>query len=216
MKFVIKAPAGQAADSAIEGAKLMATALTNAMREVGKIALTKGKASIADSGLGSRWVRSLKLLMRPKSGVSFDPSAYVHSTINFSDIFEHGGTIVGQPLLWLPLDNVPKINGRQLTPKQYVRKFGPLRTIRRKGRAPMLGAAVRVNVKPGKRVSKRALSGTISKRATSVIVPLYVGVPSVTLLKRFDVHGAAKEAFEQFGDIYKQKMDELIKANNGS
>lgn len=213
MKFVVDAKAGQASSSALNLANQMATALTQAMREVGKIAVTKGKASIAGSGLGARWVRSLRLIMRPKTGVSFEPSAYVHSTINYSDIFENGGTISGKPFLWLPLPSVPKERGRQLTPRQYVRKFGPLRTIRRTGKAPMLGAAVRVNVRPGKRVSRRALAGTISRRASSVIVPLYVGIPAVTMAKKFDVHGAAQEAFEQFNDIYKQKMDALSAAN---
>src|SRR5690349_8667027 len=213
MKFVVKAPAGQASDSALARANQMATALTEAMRDVGKLAVQKGRASISASGLGARFTNSLRLIMRPKTGVSFDPSAFVHSTINYSDIFETGGTIVGQPLLWLPLDNVPKVRGRALTPSQYVRKFGQLRTIKRKGKAPMLGAAVRVNVKAGKRVSKRALSGTISRRASSVIVPLYVGVPSATIAKRFDVHGAAQSAFEQFGEFYKQKMDALSAAN---
>lgn len=213
MKFVIKAPAGQASDSALKLANRMATGLTSAMRDVAKIAVAKGRQSIAGSGLGPRWVRSLRSRISPRSGVSFNPSAFIHSTINYSDVFEHGRVIQGKPFLWLPLPSVPKSKGRQLTPKQYVRQFGPLRTISRPGKAPMLGAAVRVNVRPGRKVSRRALSGTISKRASSVIVPLYVGIALVTLPKKFDVHGAVEEAFEQFGDIYKQKMDELSAAD---
>lgn len=215
MKLKIEAPAGQAADSVLAKANQMASALTFAMRDVGKLAVQKGRASIASAGLSARWVRSLRAINRPKSGVTFDPSVFVHSTINYSDIFERGGVINGKPLLWLPLPNVPRRAGRQLTPKQYVRQFGKLTTIHRDGKPPMLGASVRVNIRPGKRVSKRALRGTISRTLKSTIVPLYVGVPAVTQIKRFDVHGAAEEAFKQFPDFYKQQMDKLSAANGG-
>lgn len=209
MKFVVKAPAGQAAQSSLKLANQMATALTEAMREVGRIALAKGRDSIAASGLGRRWVRSLRLITRPKRGFSFEPSAYVHSRINYSDVFETGRTIKGAPLLWLPLPNVPKVNGRQVTPAQFSKQFGKLTTIRRKGKAPLLG--VHVSGRVSKRITKRTRIGKSILGGTHV-VPVYVGVPSVTLPKKFDVHSAAEKAFEQFGDIYKQKMNEL---NNG-
>lgn len=213
MKLTVKAAAGQAADDATRLAQQMATALTGAMRDVGKLAVAKGKQSIASSGLGARWVRSLRAINRPKSGTSLNPSVFIHSTINYSDIFEHGGVINGKPFLWLPLPNVPKAGGRPLTPRQYVRQFGKLRTIKRDGKPPMLGGEVRVNVRPGKRVSRRALKGTISRRNTSVVVPLYVAVPSVTLTKKFDVQGAAEDAFEKFNDFYQQQLDKLTAAN---
>lgn len=229
MRLKLTASPGQANQMAGRFEKIMATAATNAVRAAAKAAVAAGRAEIASSGLGSIWQRSLVASpFRPKTGVSLNPSAWVHSKINYSDVFESGRDISGKPFIWLPLPTVPRMTGAGLkfggivsrphmTPRQYARSVGKLYTIRRPGKPPMLGAKINKSRKPqpfGRFASKRVLS----KRGNALgplteIIPLFVAVPAVHLPKKFSVEAAIKSAVERNIDDFYQTA--LVKATDG-
>jgi hypothetical protein len=149
-----------------------------------------------------------------------NPSVYIHSTVNYLDVFETGKTITGSPWLWLPLPNVPPNPGSgvkfggligrpHMTPRQYIAKVGPLITMHRPGKPPMLGAAV----EGGGRPTRRRLRSTFLKqrfgektRATRV-VPMFVGVPSITIDEKFDVSQAIANVAPELAAAYKELVE---------
>lgn len=207
MRFVTKADAGQWIKATNEYERIMAKASTLAMRDVGKIAESDGRAAIASAGFSSRFQRSLKAVNKPPSGYVLNPAVWVHSTINYSDVFETGRTIAGSPFLWLPLPSVPPIAGRpHMTPKQYVRNIGPLVTMRRPGGLPMLGAVVKRGTvaQPFGRFASRAQlrRGRSTARGTTVTIPMFVAVPSISIPKKFDVKAAIEKSTSDLPKLY--------------
>ncbi len=212
MKIVTKADAGQWLKATNAYESIMAKAATLGMRDVGKEGVKKGRESIAAAGFSSKFQRSLRVINKPASGYVLNPSAYIHTTINYADVFETGKTITGSPFLWLPLPSVPPIGGRpHMTPKQYIRNVGPLVTMRRPNGLPMLGAVVKglTKAQPFGRFATRARlrKGRSGKGTTTQTVPLFVAVPSVSIPKKFDVKGAVDEAFRQFQDMYIKHLE---------
>jgi hypothetical protein len=221
VRIVTKADAGQWLKATTEYERIIAKAATLGMRAAGKDAVKKGRESIAQAGFSPRFQRTLRVINKPPSGFVLNPSAYVHSTLNYADIFETGKTITGSPLLWLPLPNVPRYKDRKhMTPAQYVRFVGPLVTMRRPGGLPMLGAVVETGGKP----TRRRLRLTALHRAggerlaairrfaherirQTITIPLFIGVSSVTIPKKFDVKGAVEDAFGEFEKFYQENLE---------
>jgi hypothetical protein len=197
----------------------VAKAATGAMKDAGKIAQTEARANIGAAGFGPAWQKSIQIILYPKRGVSLNPEIWFHSTINFSDVFEYGKTISGGTgLLWLPLPSVPMWPGsippRQLSPKKFIQLFGPLRTISRPGKPPMLGAVIRGGANKaqpfGRFVSSRSLkSGTKRTTGKVEVIPMFVGVSSVTLKKRFDVYAQVKKAADLLPELYVKNLEQV-------
>lgn len=190
-----------------EKQRVIATSVTNAMRETGKRAAAAANEVIHAGGFASRkW--ELRPKNFPSSGVSLLPEVWLHSRINFEDIFEEGGIIHGNPWLWLPLPSVPKWPGdatRQMSPKKYAETIGPLVTIRRRGKPPMLGAAVTGRLPPqpfGRFVTRGRLRKGRGGKGPVTIIPLFVAVSSVVIEKRFDTAAAVEKATEDIQNIY--------------
>ncbi len=187
------------ATTAVE--KLMAKSMTSTVRQMATQTRDGIRQSISAAGFGSHWTSSIKFKMLSKGDV-LNPEAWVHSTINFSDVFETGKAIVGNPLLWLPLPAVPRWPGdpsRQMSPKKYIQEVGPLVTIRRPGKTPLLGAIIQTSsgAGRGRHLTKRALQRTTATgRTTRVMVPLFVGVSAVQIEKRFEFAGALSRVNE--------------------
>ena len=191
---------------------LMAKALTGAMRDVGKLGRERGRQAITAAGFSNKFANSLVAKLPAKDTLA--PTAYIHTTINYADIFETGAIITGKPYLWLPLPTVPAGPGRpHMTPKQYVENVGPLVTMHRAGKPPMLGARVAISApRPqpfGRFVSRRILRRGISMRGATQptqVIPLFVGVPAVNIPKKFDVHAAVVDAFGHLDDFYRRQF----------
>ncbi len=211
MKIVTKADAGQWLKATTEYERIMATAATKGMRDVGKDAVQKGRASIAAGGFSSKFQRTLKVINKPPSGYVLNPSAYVHSTINYADVFEKGKTITSSKFLWLPLPSVPPGKNREhMTPREYIQNIGPL-VLMWRATKPMLG---RVVVRRSARARKFGLfptKGRQRKGATASdvkeTIPMFVGFKSITIPKKFDVKGAAQEAFKGLDEAYAQRLE---------
>lgn len=161
-------------------------AVSGAMREAGDLIRKRGRDNIRGAGFGSRrWVEGLQVQVTP--GDSFDASLRVFHRIGFAGIFEEGGTISGRPLLWLPIDaNLP--GGRQRwTPQRYVRQIGPLYSARAAKRPILLGKP------PG------------MPRA----VPVFFGVRSVEIRKRFDIAGIVEDVANDFEQLYSKHLKDV-------
>jgi hypothetical protein len=187
--------------------KQEAKALTLAMRQVTKNAVAAGQGVIRAAGFSNKFASSLVGIM-PRDFV-LDPKGYIHTTINYADVFETGKTIAGHPWIWLPLPSVPPISGRpHMTPKQYIQNVGPLVLMRRPGKPPMLGARIRAALKPqpfGRFVSRPTLRrGVSSGRGTFQTIPLFVGVSAVNIPQKFNVESAVQAEFDKFQQVYDQ------------
>jgi len=212
VRIVTKAPAGQWLKATTEYERIIAKAATLAMRDVGKDAITKGRASIAQAGFSPSFQRTLRVINKPPSGFVLNPAAYVHSTLNYADVFETGKTITGTPLLWIPLPNVPPFKDRKhMTPAQYIRMVGPLVKIVTRGHGGliMLGGVVETGGKPTRRRLRQTfLKGAFGeKRKSTRVVPLYIGIARITIPKKFDVKGAIQKAFDNLDDFYKKHVE---------
>lgn len=223
MKLVITAASGQWLKATSEAERIAAKATTLAMRETGDLAEKNGRAAVAAAGFTSNVQRTIRALNKPPSGYVLNPKVWLHSTVNYLDVFETGKTITGSPYLWLPLPAVPPNTGSgtkfgglvsrpHMTPSQYIKKVGPLVFMRRPNGLPMLGAVVRRRTPRARKFglfpTKGALKrGAISDKATETI-PLFVAVASVHIPKKFDVEAAAKTAFDQFQKFYDANEDQ--------
>ncbi len=210
MKLVARAEPGQWAKATTEYERIIAKGSTQAMRKIGKLAVDAGRQAISAAGFSSKFARTLRAINKPKSGYVLNPSVYIHSTINYADIFETGKTIVGSPYLWLPLPTVPPFKGRpHMTPRQYIQNVGPLVTMRRNGKLPLLGAVVEKGGRPTRaRLRRTFLRGVFNeKRRSTITVPMFVAVPSVVIPKKFDVKGAIEDAAEDIAAAYNESVE---------
>jgi hypothetical protein len=204
VKYDTKAEAMPAAF--ISMADPMAAAATAAITEVGMLAKTGGRASIAAAGFSTRWQNAYRLTIYPKRGkLSIDAAAYLKHNIPYSLVFEQGAVIRGRPMLFIPLSTTPrKLGTRRLTPKLYQREIGPLFTIKRLGKPPLLAAKIRVSKtfsgKPTLSQLKRGVAA--GGRGRIISKPLFVGVSQVSLSKRFNVLGAARAASSQLAQRF--------------
>jgi len=211
MKLTYRVPPGQWVKATDVYDAIIAKALTGAMKDVGKLARDRGRQAITAAGFSDKFANSLVARLPAKD--TLEPTAYIHTTINYADVFETGAIIAGKPYLWLPLPTVPAGPGRpHMTPKQYVQSVGPLVTMHRAGKPPMLGARVAISTpKPqpfGRFVSRRALKRRIFSRGEVQTIPLFVGVPAVNIPKKFDVHAAVQSAFDNLETFYQRQFQD--------
>jgi hypothetical protein len=115
---------------------------------------------------------------------------------------------------------VPAGHGRpHLTPKQYVQEIGPLVTMHRAGKPPMLGARIQTGRLPpqpfGRFVSRRRLARGISGRGQFQTIPRFVGVPAVHIPPKFDVDGIIQETASEdnIEKAYLKNLDEYQDPN---
>lgn len=204
-RFVVAALSGETGALVKEYQKRMQIASVDAMKDVAELAKVGGRKSIAAGGFSNRWQNTLRSKVYPNNDKPLSPAALVYHKIQYSGIFETGGRVAGKPMLWLPLPQVPAGRGSHpLTPRQYVERIGPLRSISRAGRGPMLaGRGSRATITKATatvvRVRKRAVkSGSI----LGDWVPLFVGVPAVVDPQRFNVRREVQQAADKLGARY--------------
>ena len=153
----------------------VATAAVAALREVAADAVQEGRSNIAGAGsFGPKWQQGLKFrTVDAEAGgePSLQAKAIIFHSFGMAGIFEHGGTIQGKPLLWIPT-----------TPG------GP----------------------PASRSGKKLVSATV--RGQPVLFdagdrdrhrkPLYVGVPSVRIPKKWRITEIVKQHAKQLGALF--------------
>lgn len=211
-----------AAMRAIRGT--VAGATRDAFIELSQQVRRAARAEIAAAGLSRRWQLGFKTDVFPRDPTS---SAYLtmrgRHQIDYANVFERGATIhpKHRKLLWLPLPVLPaKINGRPMTAKAFVRSVGPLHSINRPGKPPMLaGYAMR----PGKRVTlaqlrigqrnarrrqaRAAFGGRLGARPVSVT--LFVGLSAVNIHKRLNISAIYDKGREDLPKLYAKHLAKL-------
>jgi len=166
----------------------MARAATGAVREAMAGALAEGRANIAGAGFSERWQSGLRARIFPESGASIDASGTLFHAIPYAGIFEEGGTIFPEAggLLWIPLTGAPLPAGAR-RPRDVARLVGGLASINRPGRRPLLVAKRRSQFRQNRR-------------------PLFVGVESVTIRKRFDIIAIVRKWADRLPELFSKHL----------
>lgn len=155
--------------------RAMEVAAYSSVVEAGKLAVVQGDAHVAAKG----FPRGFRSRVEPKQP-SMAASATVTHRVGRLGVFEHGGTIVGKPLLWLPIEaNLPR--ARRWTPSRFSARFGKLVSAR--GSRPILVGTVRGQT-----------------------VPVFHGVKSVNIRKRLDFAGVVDRIVVGLVDIYNKHL----------
>jgi Family of unknown function (DUF6441) len=153
----------------------VATAAVAALREAAADAVQEGRQNIAGAGkFGGPWQSGLQYRTQNAAEggePSLQAKAIIFHKFGIAGVFEHGATIAGKPLLWIPT-----------TPG------GP----------------------PASRSGKKLVSATV--RGQPVLFdandpdrhrkPLYVGVPSVRIPKKWRITEIVKEHARQIGMLF--------------
>jgi hypothetical protein len=198
----------------------IAKAATAAIKDTAAEILRAGRANIASAGFSAKWQSGLRAVVTPKSGDSVDASVHAFHTRGFATVFETGAQISGKPLLWLPLPTIPdKIEGRPMTPKNFVRSIGPLFTIRAAGKPPMLGSYMQgiagskvtiAKLRRGRALAKLGVRGRGGlARAKGVIsVPVFIGISSVSIKRHWNLTGVYSVARDNLASNYARRAAE--------
>jgi hypothetical protein len=194
---------------------LIANAAQQALIACGDKILTEGRASIASGGFSSAWQDALHVTIYPKKsgGGSID----VRHGIPYAMVFEQGAVINGAPLLWLPLPSCPAvIGGRKPTPSAYVQSIGQLKFVQGHTHPLLVGKTSQPPKAPAPAGTLR-LSGPRVEKVSSLRagaksggydVPMFFGIPSVTITKKFDVLGVVERAYADLAASFSANLKE--------
>jgi len=203
VRLVYEAAIGNFAKAISDIQLPIAKAATATIIEASNLVKTRARANIAAAGFSSGWQNALRAQTFPKGGKpSINAAAFFFHKIPYFNVFEDGATIAGKPFLWLPLPAVPLGRGkRPLTPEQFIARVGPLHSIRNRAGTPILvgaGNILRATDRSVRFRRRAKASGNI----VGANVPLYVGVPSVNIGKKFDVTAIVSRVNDELGSIY--------------
>jgi hypothetical protein len=212
VKVKIDYPAGAfgRAFKGVEGT--VAKAAKAAVEQMASEVKTTARANIVAAGLGPRLARALRVDVYPRRGyASIDAAAVVRSKADYMEIFDTGGKIEGDPLLWLPLSTTPKrIKREKLTPASYRRLVGPLFTINRPGHPPLLAGNIAVGRRSPRNGPKRKVSLSALRRGNagnaSRLVPLFVGIRATTMPKKTNIRAITEAAAAQLPALVIAKL----------
>ncbi|TPN53991.1 DUF6441 family protein [Mesorhizobium sp. B1-1-7] len=213
LRFRMTAPAGAFERAMQRNQGIMAKAAQGAMNQAATNIKREGRADIKGAGFSNRFANSFRANVYPKGGqASVGAAALIFDTIKYADIFETGGSVHGKPMLWLPLPTAPKRIGRQrMTPALYIRQIGPLFTINREGKPPLLAANIGISARQrasgsvGKITNARLRKGAAGGGPKQV-VPLFVGVDDVTLKKRFNLRRITAANAAKLGQYFAENL----------
>jgi hypothetical protein len=164
-----------------EGEQAVATAAVGALRETAANAVQEGRQNIGAAGPGfgrAKWQSGLQYLtkdVREGAGDSLKAKALIFHKYGIAGVFEHGATIQGKPMLWIPtVHGAPTASrsGKKLTSA----------TVRGQ---PMLFDA---NDKDRDRQ------------------PLYIGVKSVRIPKKFRIFEIVKKHVARFKTLFTKHL----------
>jgi hypothetical protein len=208
MKFEQKA---DYAAMTASGKKRMAHAATGAVRQAADEIKTKGRAAIAAGGFSSRWQNALRTKVYPERGESINASALVYHKIPYAGVFQDGKTISGKPLLWLPIEaNLPlQGRGKRWTPHDFANNVGPLMSVSRPGKPPLLFGEVRVGQSGGVLALPSSRSQRITRfgKAKKKLLPVFVGVPSITDPQKFDIGAVVRDVAGELQDLFAKNWE---------
>lgn len=190
----------------------VATACTSAIKTASDAGKKEGRANIAASGMGSKWQNTFRALLFPKRGISIDAAAFFFHKIFYADVFEEGAKIKGRPLIWVPLRNVPTrgFGSGKPTPKKMAAKGVKFVSINRTGHKPLLAAQVRVpksqRHKTFLKISAAKLRAGTGGRGVLRAVPLFIGLNSITIRKRWKLTAIITKWAGRLSELYESAL----------
>lgn len=163
--------------------------LTDGMRQVASGLKEELRDQVRAADLGEKLAKTWQGQSYPKTGNSFDPSAFVWSKApTIVDAFSRGATIVpvnGQRYLAIPSPNVPRRGRRKMTPLDVETEFNQDLIIRREPNGNLLAF---VDARVGFKIKGfRALA----KGPKAKLVLMFTLVRQVRMRKRLDPDAAA-------------------------
>lgn len=172
-----------------------------------------GRASIAAAGFSKRWQNTLRTDVYPNEEKPISAAAHIWHKIPYAGVFEEGATIRGKPKLWVALPGTPKkLARKKTTPQHFAQTIGPLFPLSTKGRRPLLAASMAVSKAAAKRGPpyKPTLAGLRRGAAGQGIiraVPLFIGLDSVRIGRKFGVSKAIERAAARLPELYLKHLD---------
>jgi len=187
----------------------IAAAGTGAMKELGDIVKREGRQNMASAGFSTRFQNTFRSITYPQGRDSINAATVIFSKVKYSNIFETGGQVAGKPLLWLPLQTAPKKVGREkMTPALYVRTIGPLVSIERPGKPPLLAGKIATNRRGGKsKVSLSALRRGHAAGAASELVSLFIGIDRVSIKDKLQIKEITERTAGRLGELYLKHLN---------
>lgn len=214
LKLAFRAVRGEFAQAMGEIYEPIAKAGTLAIREAADTIKQEARADIASAGFGKRWQNTLRVDAYPRGGtVSANAAAFIHHKIPYAGVFEEGATIRGKPRLWIPMSHAPKKIGRQrMSARNFSNSVGRLQLIQRGNRPPVLAAKMAVSKTAAKKggpykVTLAALRKGANGQGTIRQVPLFVGVNSITIRKRFSIYQIIDRAAARLPELYLKNLE---------
>lgn len=160
----------------------LAVTETKAMRLLGDDIKKQGRAEIRRGGLSGRWANALRVQVYPQRGQSLEPAVWIWHKIPYAGIFEKGGVVRGKPILWVPLSSMPKkIAGKRPSPRSMGQH---LIYVDRGGQPPLLVGKPPSGFRKGRTKASR---GFHARYAESKFAPLFIGLTSAHIRKRFSL-----------------------------
>lgn len=205
----------------------VAKAAQMAMKDAAMQLKLLARAHIRQVGFSQRWANAYKVYVYPDKGYSIDAAAFgLFKNLDFSDIYATGGTIHGKPMLWIPFKTTPKIDRRRsaASAKDYQRKGVKMESFKSKSGKPLLGVKVLMTRSQANRRTVKVslgdiLSGARGKRARAAgraggglvrrTVPLFFGVSSVAVKKRFDWPSVEARVNAMVPSLYEKAISKL-------
>ncbi|RWQ54336.1 DUF6441 family protein [Mesorhizobium sp.] len=190
----------------------IAAASTAAITEAGDIVKREGRQDIAAAGFSKRWQNALRVNVYPKRKQSMNAAALIYHKIQYAGVFEEGATITGKPRLWLPLPSAPKRVGRQkMTPALYIKSIGPLVSIERPGKPPLLAGKIATNRRGQAKGNQSKVTLSALRRGSagkaSTLVPLFVGIDRVNIRDRLSIRQITERAAARLGELYLKNLN---------
>jgi hypothetical protein len=183
-------------------------AATNAMRGMSEVAKNAGRAEIARAGFGKKWQNALRAENYPKRQFSANAAAWLYHRIPYAGVFEQGAQIRGKPYLWLPLSSTPKLGqNKRLTPRSFQAAYATKLVPMKNAAKPILGAPMSVTKAaarkgPPYKITKAALRRGATAQGVIRTVPVFVGVDTVSIRKRFDLARVFSAAADRLPALY--------------
>lgn len=212
-----KTAADQWSDNLTFDQENMARAATRSFQGGADLMSARGRANIGAGGFSKRWQNALRVEAYPnrKSGrISLSPVLQFWHKIQYAGIFEDGGKVTGKPLLWIPISGVPEKfgKGERLTPLTFERATGQdLIPFRNPNTGQlMLGVQIRVPKKGKLKLSLSRLrrGANVGGKGTLETVPIFVGIKTVDIPKKFDLTGVWDGVVSELPGLYVRNKEE--------
>lgn len=213
MKLTAKHDKGAFSKALDDIAAPIGNAAEAALRTATDQAKLRARESIASAGFSTKWQNALRGDVYKNGSGGLSTAAAVYHKIPYADVFESGATIRGKPMLWVAMSHTPKkVARKRMTPQRFEESIGELFAIK-KGARPLLAASMMVSKTAAKKgppykvtlaALRRGAAGT--GNGVAVSVPLFVGIPTVSIKKKFKVGKAVQDAVESLPQLYLQNL----------